>query len=87
MRVRLSHFKSFVFAAAAVVMLSVSAGAITVDDYQERIETVRLDVIALRRLEDEGSRFDQLKVQKVDEVRRSLPALENRRIAIQGTLQ
>ena len=72
--------KYLLMVAAAIFCVALPVLAATVDDYQKRIEKVRLDVIALRRLEDEGPSFDNLKQQKLDDVRSTLPPFE----AIQG---
>ena len=68
--------KNLLIGAAAVLCAASPVIAATVDDYQKRIEQARLDVIALRRLEDEGPSFDNLKRQKLDDVRDTLPAFE-----------
>lgn len=61
----------------AVFLLSVgSAFAATLDDYHKRLETARMDVIALRRLEDEPRGYERLRNQKVEEIRRSISKTE-----------
>jgi len=67
---------SILLLVAAALFCALPAAAATLDDYQKRIEKVRLDVIALRRLEDEGAAYDNLRHQKLDDVRASLPASE-----------
>jgi len=51
------------------------ATAATLSDYHRRLDAARMDAIALRRLEDESG-FQLLKVQKIDEIRTSVPATE-----------
>ncbi len=52
------------------------AAAATLDDYQKRVGAAKLDVIALRRLEDEGASYSEMRRQKLDDIRSSLPASE-----------
>jgi hypothetical protein len=61
-----------------LIVLVCSGGVLsaTLDDYQKRVEAVKLDVIALRRLEDEGSAFDEMRRRKLDEIGHSLPISE-----------
>jgi hypothetical protein len=68
-----------------VVLLFVSvfpAGAATLSDYHKRLDSARMDVIALRRLDDEPTSFFRLKNTKLEEIRRSVP--KNERIEWQG---
>ena len=68
--------KYLLIAAATLFCFSLPAAAATLDDYAKRIETSRLDAIALRRLEDESRGYDDMPRQKLEELRRSLPPSE-----------
>ncbi|MBK8466242.1 MAG: DUF4129 domain-containing protein [Chloracidobacterium sp.] len=50
--------------------------AATLDDYQKRLEAARMDIIALRRLDDDASGFERLEREKLEDIRRSIPKTE-----------
>lgn len=52
-----------------------SAAAATLGDYYERLNAARMDVIALRRLDDEHG-YERLKRDKLEDIRRSIPKTE-----------
>jgi len=67
--------------AALFFAIAFPAYAATLSDYHKRLDAARSEVIALRKLEDETG-FRQMKSQKLDDIRKSIPASE--RIEWQG---
>ncbi len=50
--------------------------ATSLDDYHKRLDAARMDVIALRRLEDESQSFSRLRNQKLNDIYKSIPKSE-----------
>lgn len=65
-----------IFVGILLVVVLCPVFATTLDDYQKRLEAAHMDVIALRRLDDEPNGFERQKRDKLAELRRSIPKTE-----------
>ncbi len=63
-------------AAAIIFGATLSAAAADLSDYHKRVEAARMDVIALRRLADEGESFASLKREKLKHIQDLIPPSE-----------